>query len=153
VLNVTRSVAIIFTALAMAAAFAHLLELPNKIHMTRDDYLTVQYIYRGWALLGIVVLGALLSTLALMILGRHDRRLFIGALIALLCLVTTQIIFWTFTYPVNKTTHNWTVVGTNWQALRARWEYSHAVAACLDFAALVALVLTCRSDKRHGAAT
>ena len=54
-LNVARSIAIIFTAVAMAAAFAHLLELPNKIHMTRDDYLTVQYIYRGWALLGIVV--------------------------------------------------------------------------------------------------
>lgn len=151
-LNVARPIAIIFTAVAMAAAFAHLLELPNKIHMTRDDYLTVQYIYRGWALLGIVVVGALLSTLTVTILGRDDRRLFIGSLIALLCLVGTQIIFWTLTYPVNKVTHNWTVVGANWQALRARWEYSHAAAACLDFAALVALVLTCRIEKGRGPA-
>jgi len=45
-----------------------------------------------------------------------------------------------FTYPVNKTTNNWTVVPENWQALRARWEYSHAAGAVLDFAALISLV-------------
>ena len=152
-LNVVRSLAIIFTAVAMATAFAHLLGLPNKMHMTREDYLTVQYIYRGWALLGVVVLGALLSTLTLTVLVRSDRRLFIGALIALLCLIGTQIIFWTFTYPINSTTQNWTVVGTNWQALRDQWEYSHAAAACLDFVALVALVVTSRIEKGRGGAT
>jgi hypothetical protein len=40
-------------------------ELPNKINLTRDNYLTVQQIYRGWALLGFVVAGALPSTLIL----------------------------------------------------------------------------------------
>jgi len=38
---------ILFTAVAMAAGFAHLFELPNKIHLSRKDYLTVQQIYRG----------------------------------------------------------------------------------------------------------
>ncbi|HEV8657074.1 MAG TPA: hypothetical protein VGS96_00470 [Thermoanaerobaculia bacterium] len=37
---------------------AHLFELPNKIGLSRDDYPTVQQIYRGWALAGILVLGA-----------------------------------------------------------------------------------------------
>ena len=45
--------------IASAPALAHLLELPNKIGLSRDDYLIVQQIYRGWALLGIVVLSAL----------------------------------------------------------------------------------------------
>ena len=41
----------------MAAGMAHLFELPNKIHLSREDYLTVQQIYRGWALLGIAHSG------------------------------------------------------------------------------------------------
>ena len=56
-----RFIALLCTALALAPALAHLLELPNKINLSREDYLTVQQIYRGWALLGFVVAGALLS--------------------------------------------------------------------------------------------
>jgi len=123
----------------MAAAFAHLLELPNKIRLPRDAYLTVQQIYRGWALLGIAVVGALASTVILAIVARHERRILIGSLVALSCLAGTQVIFWVFTYPVNKITNNWTVVGENWQALRSRWEYSHAAAAVLDLVALISL--------------
>lgn len=58
---------------------AHLLELPNKINLSREDYLTVQQIYRGWNLLAVVVFGALLSTLALTITVRRQRRAFIFA--------------------------------------------------------------------------
>ena len=64
-LNVLRFASVMLTAVAMAAGYAHLLELPNKIGLSREDYLTVQQIYRGWALLGIVVVGALVSTTAL----------------------------------------------------------------------------------------
>ena len=38
---------------------AHLLELPHKIHLPAAEYLTVQQIYAGWALLGIVPLAAI----------------------------------------------------------------------------------------------
>ena len=50
---------LLFTVFALAPALAHLLELPNKIGLSRDDYLIVQQIYRGWALLGIGMLSAL----------------------------------------------------------------------------------------------
>jgi hypothetical protein len=106
--------------LAMAAGFAHLLELPNKIRLPRDAYLTVQQIYRGWALLGIVVIAAIASTLGLTILVRHERRMFIGTLLALSCLVGTQIIFWVFTYPVNQATANWTVAPESGPVCRGR---------------------------------
>jgi hypothetical protein len=49
-----RFVSLLFTALALGAAMAHLLELPKKIKLSAEDYLIVQQIYRGWALLGIV---------------------------------------------------------------------------------------------------
>jgi hypothetical protein len=60
-LHVVRFFALLFAALALVPSGAHLLELPNKIGLPAAEYLTVQQIYRGWALLGIVVYGALLS--------------------------------------------------------------------------------------------
>src|SRR5215471_10464304 len=96
-----------FVALALAPAMAHLLELPNKINLSREDYLTVQQIYRGWALLGFVVAGALLSTLALTITVRKERKAFI---FAFLCIAGTQVVFWTSTSPANQATNNWTML-------------------------------------------
>jgi hypothetical protein len=130
---------LLFGALALAPAMAHLLELPNKINLSRDEYLTVQQIYRGWNLLAIVVFGALLSTLALTITMRHDRKAFLFALTAFLCIVGTQIVFWTYTYPTNQITNNWTVLPENWTALRRQWEYSHAASALLNLLAMISL--------------
>jgi hypothetical protein len=131
---------------------AHLLELPNKIRLSRDDYLTVQQIYRGWNLLAIVVIGALLSTLALTVTVRHDRKAFVFALIAFLCIVATQIVFWTYTYPANQITNNWTVLPENWTVLRRQWEYSHATSALLNLLAVLSLSASVlvRNDSQAG---
>ena len=141
-LNTMRFLSLLFTALALAPSLAHLLELPNKINLSAEDYLTVQQIYRGWALLGIVVFGALLSTLVLTIIVRKKRRAFILTLIAFLCIVGTQVVFWTFTYPANEATNNWTVLPGNWLELRNQWEYSHATGAGLNLIALITLILS-----------
>ena len=133
---------LLFAALALGPAMAHALELPNKINLSRDDYLIVQQIYRGWALLGIVVFGALLSTLALTITVRRDRNAFIFALIAFLCIAGTQIVFWTYTYPTNQITNNWTTLPENWSALRRQWEYSHATSALLNLLAMSSLSIS-----------
>jgi hypothetical protein len=131
-----------FVALALAPAMAHLLALPNKINMPREQYLIVQQIYRGWALLGIVVIGALLSTLTLTVVVRKPPKRFVLVLVAFLCMAGTQVLFWTFTFPANQQTHNWTVLPGNWLALRDQWEYSHAASAGLNLVAFVALVLS-----------
>lgn len=142
-------IALFFVAVALGPALAHLLELPNKINLTREQYLTVQQIYRGWALLGIVVFGALLSTLALTITLRHQRNAFIFALIAFLCIVGTQIVFWTYTFPANQLTNNWTMLPENWTDLRRQWEYSHATSAGLNLLALVAMILSVLARPRE----
>ena len=49
------------------------------------------------------------------------------------------MVFWSFTFPANQATANWTVLPEGWQALRARWEYSHAAGAVLNFAAVLFL--------------
>jgi hypothetical protein len=141
-LSSLRFLSLLLTALAMAPALAHLFELPNKIGLSGDDYLIVQQIYRGWASLGIVVMAALVSTFLLAVMVRRQPRAFCLTLIAFLCLVGTQALFWLFTYPANQQTHNWTMLPANWTELRHRWEYSHAASAVLDVLALIALALS-----------
>ena len=125
-LKIARFLSVLLVALALAPAMAHLLELPNKMTLSREEYLVVQQIYRGWALLGIVIFGALLATLTLMILMRHERRIFLLTLVAFLCIAGALAVFFTFTYPTNQVTNNWTHLPENWLELRRQWEYSHA---------------------------
>jgi hypothetical protein len=136
-----RFLSLLFCALALAPALAHLLELPSKIGLPRDEYFVVQQIYRGWWMLGIVVFGALLSTLALTIVVRKRPGELGPALTAFLCIVATQAIFWTITFPANQQTANWTLLPDNWQELRMRWEYSHAASAMLNLVALIAVII------------
>jgi hypothetical protein len=135
-----RFLSLLFTALAMAPALAHAFELPNKITLLGPDYLTVQQIYRGWILLGIFEIGALLLTLILLFLVRQTRKVFFMTLLAVVCLAAVQAVFWLFTFPVNQQTHNWTVLPENWMLLRNQWEYSHATRAVLSVTGLSALL-------------
>lgn len=134
--------AILFNALALVPTGAHVFELPNKLGLPQDQYFVVQGIYRGWALFGIVVFGALLANLVLVIMLRRRRAPFLWALVALLAIAGTQIVFWTWTFPANQATVNWTLAPDNWRALRTQWEYSHAASAALNLTALVAAVLS-----------
>lgn len=147
-LTALRFLSILFVALALAPSMAHVLELPHKIHLAAADYLTVQQIYRGWALLGIVVLGALVSTLVLAFVERARSIKIALTVFALACIVGTQIVFWVYTYPVNVETQNWTMLPQGWAALRAQWEYSHAVAAGLNLLAFIALLAHVAAPKR-----
>jgi hypothetical protein len=141
-------VAMLFTAVAMAAGWAHLLELPNKMALSHDDYLTVQQIYRGWALLGFIVVGALVTTAALTVLQRGEGAAFYLALAATLCIALSLAVFFLFTFPANKATQNWTVLPQRWEALRRQWEYSHATGAVLYFVALASLTLSIILNRR-----
>ena len=136
---------LLFTGVVMFAAGAHLLELLTKLSLPRADYIIVQQIYRGWALLGIVIVVALLATLATVILGRRRRKVLVLALVALAALAGAQAIFWLLTFPVNQATSNWTAVPANWLGLRLQWEYSHAAGAVLGLAAFISLILAALS--------
>lgn len=134
--------AILCTAIAMAGGAAHLLELPAKMKLSRENYLAVQQIYRGWALLGIAVLAALASTSVLAAMLRDVGMPFWFALASALSIALSLIVFFTVTFPVNRATQNWTVLPEHWEDLRKQWEYSHAAGALLYFAALAALCLS-----------
>jgi len=136
-----RLMAILFTAVSMSAGWAHLLELPNKMALSRDDYLTVQQIYRGWAWLGFVVVGALVSTIALALVQHRQGERATHSVVAALCIALSLVVFFSVTFPANQATQNWVMLPVNWETLRERWEYSHAVGALLYLVALVSLTI------------
>jgi hypothetical protein len=70
-----------------------------------------------------------------------------------LALALTQAIFWTFTYPMNVASTNWTVMPQDFEAARRQWEYSHAVNAVLTFAAFVAIALSAIVGRQRAAET
>jgi hypothetical protein len=134
--------AVVFCGLALVPGAAHAMELPNKIHMARDEYLVAQKLYRGWQRVAPLVILALAFTAALAWQARAAGSAVLAAsLIAFLCIAATQAVFWTFTFPVNRATRNWTEAPDGWEALRRNWEYSHAASAALNFVAFVAAVL------------
>lgn len=141
-LKALQFLALVLTALALVPAGAHLFELPNKIGLAQDQYFIVQGIYRGWALFAFVLFPALGATLAVTIALRHHGSAHWLALAGFLCIAATLVIFFIWTYPANIATNNWTIVPANWQALRLRWEYAHAVNAVLTFIALCLLTLS-----------
>ncbi len=108
----------------------------------------MQDIYRGWALLGIVLFGALAACLALTVALWRRRGPFWLALSAFALVAATLVIFFTWTYPANQATANWTVAPANWQDLRTQWEYAHAVNAVLTFLALCAVTLSALAERR-----
>ena len=134
-------VALLATALALAAALAHVLALPNKINLPEREYFIVQQTYRGWNQLGYLLVIELISMLAIASLSRHDPRVLWPTLAAILCLLCAQAVFWTFTYPANVATDNWTAIPADWDSLRTRWEYSHALGAAFQVLAMSALII------------
>jgi hypothetical protein len=134
-------VALLASALVLGPALAHVFELPNKIGLSRDEYFIVQKAYRGWNQIAWVLIVQVVSLFAAAILARSERRVMVLTLLAALCVLAAQGLFWTFTYPANVATANWTLQPENWTRLRLQWEWSHAAGALLQVLGFCLLVI------------
>jgi hypothetical protein len=130
----------VLVVLALVPAGAHLFELPNKMALSPAEYMIAQQLYSGWALFGLIVIPALISTLVYAWLLRDQPRRFAAALLAFALMAISHAVFWIFTQPMNRLTQNWTQLPEDLARARAQWEYSHAVGAVLVFFALLALL-------------
>jgi hypothetical protein len=139
--NIAVFVALFATALALGAAMAHALELPNKIGLSSEDYFVVQRIYAGWSRLGVLIAVEFAAIVAVAALYRRQRPVLWPTLVAIGCLLAAQAVFWAFTFPANRATANWTVQPETWQALRRQWEYSHLAGAGLQAVAMASLIV------------
>jgi phosphoglycerol transferase MdoB-like AlkP superfamily enzyme len=133
--------AILLTAIALVPAGAHLFAMPNKIELSRDAYFTVQAIYLGWWRLGLFLFAAIVVDAILVFRLRGDQPAFALAMTATCLIVLNLVIFFTWTFPANEATVNWTEIPANWEALRRQWEYSHAANAAVTFLSLTLITL------------
>ncbi len=131
------------TAIILIPSGAHFFELAAKIGLGREDYFTVQQIYRGWALFAVPIFAAILANGALFwALRRTDTVAAWSAMASALLIAVTLVIFFIWIFPGNQATDNWTTQPTDWEALRRNWEYGHATNAVIVF---IALLLTGRA--------
>jgi len=134
-------IALLLTAIALVPGGAHAASLLTKLGMSQSDYFIAQMAYNGWALFGIAQIAALGVNLALTFALRGETAPFRLMVATVVCLIAGLAIFFAFTYPANIATQNWTVAPADWQALRWRWEISHAVNAALTLAGFGTLCL------------
>jgi len=150
VLNITRFLSLLFTALIAGVAFCHVLERPNKLTLPASTWLQVQqHLYNEFGpVAGSIEVAAVVSTLALLFLVRKRRIAFMWTLIASVCLVAALTLWFMVVNPVNLLVNNWTIASLpdNWQQARNRWEYGHTIHAVLFAIALVASILAVLSD-------
>jgi len=125
----------------LGPALAHAFELPNKIVLPRDEYFIVQKIYRGWNSFSVLLVVQVISLVAAAFLVRRQPRVLIPTVLAIVFVAAAQVLFWSYTYPANVATANWTVQPDNWAMLRQHWEYSHAAGAGLQVVGLCCLII------------
>ncbi len=147
--NFARLITVFFCVITLSALMTHLLELRVKITLPKDDYQMVQSIYSGWQWLGIFEIGAILLTFVWTMMVRKEKNVFPYILSALICFVISIVIFFTFTFPANQATVNWTKLPENWADLRREWEYSHAVRALLNLAGFMLLMIAILRKRRR----
>jgi hypothetical protein len=140
---VLRWINLILAALAVLGPAAHVLELPNKLMLDGPLWLAVQqHLYRGWGPFygAPVEIGALATSVALLVLRRHDAAALRLALVAAIAYAGMIAVFFAFNAPVNAALDGWTAatLPTNWPSYRLRWEAGHALAALLSVVGLVA---------------
>jgi hypothetical protein len=126
----------------LGPAVAHAFELPTRLNLPREEYFVVQQVYRGWSTFSIMLVAVqFISLLTTAFLVRHDRRVLIPTVLAILFVLVAQILFWTYTHPANVATANWTLQIDDWMRFRRTWEYAHLVRAGLQALAMTCLIV------------
>jgi hypothetical protein len=136
---------LVFAIVAALPPLAHVLELPNKLALNGAIWLVVQQqLYRGWGSVigGPAEIGALATSVVLLIARRQNAKTLWLTLIAALSYAAMIATFFMLNAPVNEAVRGWTPASlpSDWPAYRLRWELGHSIAAVLSVIGLAALL-------------
>ena len=159
---------VVLVAVAMALALAHALELPGKMRLSNDEYLTVQPIYYpGFAIGGMAEPLGIVAMLALLLMTPKGTATFWLTAGSLAALTAMHALYWLLTHPVNnfwlKDTElkgagkSFFALGSArrrenindipWTLLRDRWELSHLVRAVFGLISPILLAAALAVDR------
>ncbi|MCR4265803.1 DUF1772 domain-containing protein [Nitratireductor sp. ZSWI3] len=146
--------ALLLVAVAMALSLAHALELPGKMRLSKETYLSVQEIYYpGFTYGGFSEIGGILALAVLLFLLPFVGARFWWVAVSLALLSMSHLTYWLFTHPVNGfwlKDMNLSGLGgvffstfgaadaADWTRLRDIWEYSHVARACFAMLSFIA---------------
>jgi hypothetical protein len=138
---------LLLVALTMGQLYAHVLELGPKIQYPPQLYLrlnTSLYAWFGPPLGAAINTGAIVATAALAWLVRRHRRLRLLTGIAALLQVAQLVIYFARVEPVNVRFRALPLgqIPSDFTALRAQWEYGHALGFVLFATAFLLLVIS-----------
>jgi hypothetical protein len=158
-LGVLQTAALLLSAITMSLPLAHALEIPGKLRLEKDDYITVQRIYYpGFTIGGAAEPAAILCTLVLCIITPRPTPAFWLTIGAFLALAAMQVVYWGFIHAINSVWLKDAPLGSvgsgffglggkpgagrtpEWTELRNRWEYGHVARAVLAFLSLALLL-------------
>jgi membrane-bound metal-dependent hydrolase YbcI (DUF457 family) len=145
-LKIWQFATIMLMAVAMSAAFAHLMEMPAKMTFEQRLYVSLhRTLYPNFGrIAGIAEVLAVIAVVGLTWRLRNQETMFVPLLVSALLMVAAHVIFWILVQPANSTMASWSLdaIPDNWTQWRNRWEYAHAARAVLEFGAFGALVIS-----------
>jgi hypothetical protein len=141
-MRILRLVTLLFTALITGLAFAHTLELPQKLGFDAQQYVQVQHtLYAYFAYVGAPVeVAAIVCAVVLAYLVRDQPGF--GWTVTGAFLLAAGLAAWALiVQPANVEFGRWTAetIPADWTKVRNRWEAGHVVHFVLFFAGLATL--------------
>jgi hypothetical protein len=152
-------ITILLVAITLTTALAHVLELPGKLRLGEEQYLSVQTIYYpGFTIAGVAEPLGILAALLLTIFMPAGTAQFYATLGGLVSLVVAHALYWVITHRVNNfwlkdaalkgAGKSFFAFGAgsgdpvpDWTVLRDRWEYSHVARAAFALLGLTLLTI------------
>ena len=150
-MDVLRKAGLAFAIGAVFAPMAHVLELPNKLHLEGPLWLAIQQnLYRGWGpFVGAPLeIGAL--ALSVVLAARRGGARLSWTVAACAYAAMLAVFFW-LNAPVNAAVAGWRpeTMPPDWPAFRLRWEIGHAISAFLACSGLWMAVQANRMERQR----
>ncbi len=149
-----RTFVMLLSGLTMGLTFAHVLELPQRLQYDAALWVALtrpNALYKYFGIIGgPIEVAAVLGTIALAVVLRHERPSGRLALAAALFHSAALAAWITLVAPTNATIAKWGGgdIPANWEIWRNRWETGHSVGFVLLAAGFCLLVLTLLREHR-----
>ena len=134
-LRIWRALTVLLLALAMGLAWAHLLEMPQKMQLEPWLYLVLApTLYPYFAYVGgPAEVAAVLCCIVLCVLVRKRRPALVLASIAAICAAAALGVWLARVSPMNAEMSRWvpSAIPSDWTRVRDQWEHGHALRALL----------------------
>src|SRR5687767_6871303 len=110
-LKIWQFATIMLMAVAMSAAFAHLMEMPAKMTFEQRLYVSLhRTLYPNFGrIAGIAEVLAVIAVVGLTWRLRNQETMFVPLLVSALLMVAAHVIFWILVQPANSTMASWSL--------------------------------------------